>query len=372
VALLDCAGQPRAAGALLAALSRGRLAQAYLFSGPEGSGKRRVAMELAKATLCQAGSVSPAPGRDACGSCSSCLAVEGERHPDVEFFRPEKGKTSYPVRQVREEIRERAYLKPSAGTRRFLVIERAEALVRGSGGQNEGADTLLKLLEEPPRDTILILLASHPERLPDTVRSRCQLLRFDHPDPAELAATLATEVKLDPSEALFLVRLAGGDLAVARGFVAGKKKDKPDTVAIRETLLTAVRSAARLSYPDLFALAAALDAAARGWPAFTGALGVLATLYRDAAIRVANGEADSKPETSILAFPAGPEAEATRAAAAGASAPALTMAARRILGAQEDSRRYPARLLLLEVLFLDLGALLEPRDQRTSGSGVTP
>ncbi len=378
MALKDHQRQPRVAASLLWALARGRLSHAYLFSGPEGSGKSRIALELAKAALCEgrsrvtaaaAAADGPLPGADSCGSCSSCLNVDGGRHPDVEFFRPEEGKVNYPVKQVREEIRHHAYLKPARGAKRFLIIERAEALVRASG-QNEGADTLLKLLEEPPPDTVLILLAAHPERLPDTVRSRCQQVRFDRPQADALGEALAPEDGLRPDEALFVAHLAGLDLATARGFLRAKKKDTPDVAATREVLLEIVASLERRPYPDLLALATALDAAARGWAALSGALGVLAVLYRDAAVLAAAGVAvppgtDRPVERSrgslgrVLAFAGGPEAEAVRAAASTHGPVVLAQAAGRALRAQEDSRRYPARLLLIEVLLLDLRELFE-------------
>ncbi len=352
--LTHLARQHRAAASLSSALSRSRLAAAYLFSGPEGSGKREVALELARAALCE----NPSGG-GACGQCWACLAITDGRHPDVSSFRPEDGKASYPVRQVREEIRRNAYLKPARGRRRFLIIEKAEALVRGSGGQNEGADTLLKLLEEPPVETVLVLLAAHPERLPETVLSRCQQVRFDPPEAGELAAALAGEENLDPAMALFVVSLAGGDLEAARGLVRGKKKDKPDLESVRRVLLTILRSVGGLSYPDLSALASALDAAAKTWPVLTGALGVLAALYRDAALLAAGKPGDGAvgDGAAVLAFPGGPEAEAVLEAAGALRPAALRRAALRALQAQEDSRRSPARLLFLEVLLLDLAEI---------------
>lgn len=340
-------GQQELGSSLLFALSRGRLAHAYIFSGPQGAGKSPLALALAKAVLCR----DSADG-ESCGRCQACLLVSQESHPDVEVFRPEDGKAAYPIKQVREEIRRRAYLKPALGPKRFLIIEQADALVRTSGSRNEVVDTLLKLLEEPAPDTVLILLTSRPERLPDTVLSRCQHARLKPPGAGHVARSLA-ESGTDPSEALFLAQLAGSDLTVARELLHGRKKDRPDTKAIRELLLNLARSLGELSYPDLLGAAAALEGYSRGWPALSGALGVLALLYRDAALIGAESTGVS------LSFTGGPEEVVTRELAARCDPALLRAMSLRALKAQEDSRRFPARLLLLEVLFLDLRAMLE-------------
>ncbi|MCL6580740.1 MAG: hypothetical protein K6U08_03875 [Firmicutes bacterium] len=340
--------EPRAAAFLRAALRRGRLANAYLISGPGGPLKTELALALAQASLCS----RPEAG-DPCGGCESCRAVAAGRHPDVVLVRPEKGRTSYPVRQVREEIRRQVYLKPAVGPRRFLIIEQADGLVRGTGGQNEGADALLKVLEEPPPETVLVLLTAQPERLPATVRSRCQVVRLDPSDPGALAGLLASEHRLASDEALFVAHLAGCEPEVARGFLArGAKKERPDLPRLRGALHDVLRSVGSAGIPVLFDLAATLDQAAPGWPALTGALGVLALLLRDACLRCVGAEGEA------LVFPGGLEGEVTAEAARTVSDPerlgAMTV---RALRAQEDSRRYPARLLLLEVLLLDLQEL---------------
>jgi DNA polymerase-3 subunit delta' len=324
------------------------MAHAYLFSGPQGSGKGRLALEMAKAVLCR----SHVDG-DACGTCSSCRLAGQGTHPDIEFFRPEDGRTSYPVRQLREDIRRRAYLAPSCGPKRFLVIEQAEALVKPTGARNEGADTLLKLLEEPARDTVLILLATRPERLPDTVVSRCQHVRLRPPGPDRVAQVLSAETGLARDEVLFLAHLSGGDVPAALGFLRGKKKDRPDLTALRSALLSLARDLGRMTYPELFAAAAALEGYSRGWPVLTGALGVLAALYRDAALKGA-GVPDE-----VLHFTLGPEAALTRDLAATCGPGLLGSLASRVLRAQDEARRYPARLLFLEVLFLDLREMYE-------------
>jgi len=349
MALKDIERRSPATRGLFSALSRGRLAHAYLFGGPEGSIKEEAARELARAVLCE----DPVNG-GACGRCQACLLVSGGSHPDLEFFRPEKGRASYPVRQIREEIRRRAYLKPARGPRRFLVIERAEALVRTSGVRNEGADTLLKVLEEPPPDTCLILLASRPERLPDTIRSRCQFIRFEPPAVDYLVSELAGEEKMEEEDARFVVVLAGGNPALARELAAAaRRKDGPDIFYLRQTILSVAGSLGEMSYPDLFAAAADFESGARDPVVFSGALGVLSLVYRDAGLRKLGAAGD------VLAFPAGAEAEVSLDLARRHGPATLFRLTRRTLEAQEHSRRHPARLLLVEVLLMDFKALLE-------------
>jgi len=348
MALRDIESRSPAARGLRSALSRGRLAHAYIFGGPEGSVKVEAARELARAVLCE----SPENG-DACGACQACRLVCADSHPDLEIVRPEKGKVSYPVRQIREEIRARAYLRPARGPKRFLIIERAEGLVRATGTRNEGADTLLKVLEEPPAGTCLILLTARPERLPETVRSRCQLLRFEPPPPAELVSELTAAENMEEEVARFVVRLAGQDPSLARELAAAhREKGGLDLASLRRTILEVAGGLEGMPYPDVFAAAAALESGARDQPVFSGALEVLSLIYRDAGLRALSVGGD------LLAFPAGAEAVVSEELAGRFDAAVLSRLAWRVLEAQERSRRYPARLLLLEVLLIDLKALM--------------
>lgn len=323
------------------------MAHAYLLVGPEGSGRSELARQLAAAALCR----SPVSG-DACGECPSCCWVAGGSHPDVLYFLPEKDKAAYPVKQLREDIRRQAYLRPVEGARRFLIIGRADALVRATGSQNEGADTLLKLLEEPAPDTSIVLLAARPERLPATIRSRCQQVRLDPPPPGRLVSALVAEDKMQEEGARFLAHLAGGDLGLARALAGGRKKDQPDLEGLRQTVLRLTEVVAGLSYPEVLSGAAELDAAAGGWPAYIGALGIMGGLYRDAALRA------SGVDSTGLIFDDGAEWAMTGRLAGVHAAGPLRQAALRAARAQDDARRFPARLLLTEVLLLDLKSLL--------------
>src|SRR5262245_23591155 len=146
------------------ALQRGRLAHAYLFTGPPGVGKRLFAHELAKALLCE----NPSTDRvEACDRCSACAQVEAGSHPD--FFavsRPEEN-LEMPIR-VMQELCHALSLKPARGKRKIAVIDDADDF------NEESANSFLKTLEEPPPHSLLILIGSSADRQLPTIVSRCQ------------------------------------------------------------------------------------------------------------------------------------------------------------------------------------------------------
>src|ERR1043166_447016 len=146
-------------------LQRGRLAHAYLFVGDRGSGKEAMARELAKAVNCLRNK------DDACDQCVSCRKIEAGNHPDVQWIRPESKSRRITMAQIREAIRT-IYLKPNEGRIKVMVLADAECL------QHEAANAFLKTLEEPAANSMLLLLASSPEQLLDTIVSRCLRIQF--------------------------------------------------------------------------------------------------------------------------------------------------------------------------------------------------
>ena len=170
------------------ALARGRLASSFLFVGPPGVGKRTFALRLGQALLCQ---TRPEELLDPCGTCPACLQVLAGSHPDLEVIAKPADKSFIPLElligdkehRAREGLCHHLALRPYMGGRRVAVIDDADFL------NAEGANCLLKTLEEPPPRSVLILIGTSPSRQLPTIRSRCQLVRFQ-PLPAELVAEL--------------------------------------------------------------------------------------------------------------------------------------------------------------------------------------
>jgi len=198
----DILGQERVLRYLKAALGEGRLAHAYLFLGPEGVGKESVARALAAALNCEA----PGEDGDACGGCPSCKRMAAGTHPDLHVIYPasEGRSPQIKIEQIREFRRLTAYA-PVAGGWRVALIKPAEAL------NDEAANALLKTLEEPPPQHLLILTAGVEADLFPTVVSRCQKLAFT-PLPYPLIQAELGRRGLDAAQAALLAALSGGSL----------------------------------------------------------------------------------------------------------------------------------------------------------------
>ncbi len=198
--------------ALLArAVARHSLPPSLILSGPEGVGKHRVAVALAEALNCldpvREGQASRL-AIDACGVCAACRRIERGIFPDVFTVGIEDDASSIGVKQARD-ISERASFRPYEGRRRVVIVDPADAMERFA--QN----ALLKLLEEPPPATVIVLVTARPDVLLPTVRSRCPQIRFGPLTAAEIADVLARERKLTEREATAAAVVAGGSVATA-------------------------------------------------------------------------------------------------------------------------------------------------------------
>jgi DNA polymerase-3 subunit delta' len=177
-------------------LQAGRMPHALLLAGPTGVGKRAFAERLARRLLC----TTPTTEGEACGHCRGCVLYAAGTHPDLlriglESNREGKPRNEIVIDQVRY-LCDRLVLSSQFGAWKVALLDPADALNAAA------ANALLKTLEEPTRDALLLLLADAPMRLPATIRSRCQRLPFRLPARAEAHAWLVAQGLPDPAAAL--------------------------------------------------------------------------------------------------------------------------------------------------------------------------
>ncbi len=196
MAFKDVAGNTGVKRILRLALERGRVPNSLIFGGPEGVGKMEMALTLAKALNCRTETT------DSCDECPSCRAIDNGAHPDVMTIAAEVQKVK--VEQT-DLIKQLAYLRPMIGKRRVFIIEEAEKL------NDHSANSLLKVLEEPPGFTHVILVTPSPFTLLPTIRSRCRMLAFS-PIGREEIEEILVERDFSKEQARILALLVDGNL----------------------------------------------------------------------------------------------------------------------------------------------------------------
>lgn len=214
---------------------------AVIFAGVEGIGKRLTAEICAAALLCD----NPHDGTP-CGVCEGCKLVAARTHPDFYVVEPEATKTARNIKigQIRD-MQTEASLRPINSARRVVIIDGAELM------NTAAANCLLKTLEEPPSQTIFILLTASRSSLLMTIRSRCTTINFDKLTPAQIRAALMSQ-GVNRAEAERLSVIADGSFGRAL-----KLKDSGGA-QIRETALDTLEKIAReeLNDEELFKLGA--------------------------------------------------------------------------------------------------------------------
>jgi DNA polymerase-3 subunit delta' len=238
--------QERVVETLRRALAQDRVAHAYLFHGPDGVGKRAVALEMARALEC------PEQPDEACGECPTCRKTRRMVHPDVHVHLPhpwsdeadrddedigkriqrmgenpyaaidfvqrpslaDPSETSnkqalYRIDQVRQDLIQPMSLAKGEGQYKVNILTDVEKM------REEAANAFLKLLEEPPPQTIFLLTTSRPEQLLPTIVSRCQRLRFDPLTPEAIERALVDREEMAPDAAAMLARMADGSYSRA-------------------------------------------------------------------------------------------------------------------------------------------------------------
>ena len=223
-------GNSKAVTAVRDMLASGRVPGGLLFSGPDGVGKKTLALMLAKALNCER---RPPGGADFCGECQRCrkgeemLAaaredsarrrdtkdsarrVEGLVYFDLQLIEPI---TRYILTEQIRQMRSIAYTHPFEFHRRVFVIDEAQAI------HWQAADLLLKVLEEPPETTSFVLVCPNAYELRSTIRSRCQRVQFEPVEEAVIARLLEEEARVPKAQRMLAARVAAGSVAKAKTF----------------------------------------------------------------------------------------------------------------------------------------------------------
>lgn len=265
-------GQETPVDVLRRALRSGKTAHAYLFEGIAGCGKGTTGLAFVEAAFC---------GRDdGCGTCPSCRKMATHHHPDLHLVEPDGAFIK--IDQVRELQRE-LVLRPIEAPLKACIIRDADRLNPSAG------NALLKTLEEPPGNALMILLTTNLDSVLSTVRSRCQLLRFA-PLPEELIEEQLITSGRNGAAARLAASLAGGSLGKALG------DEEADTVD-RQALLERLRA---LSLGDTAPLFAAAEDMAANREQALKQLDVLTSLLRD--ILLIQGGSDAVVNRDIMPF----------------------------------------------------------------------
>jgi DNA polymerase-3 subunit delta' len=297
-------------------LAAGRLPSTFLFVGPAGVGKHAFARKFAQTLLCE---VNPPEALAPCGECPACKQVLAGSHPDLELLAREPDSSFLKVEQfigdrehrMQEGLLARIALKPTRGRRKVAIIDDADWL------NAESANCLLKTLEEPPPGSVLILIGTSEQKQLPTIRSRCQIVRFQ-PLPEETVARLLVEKEIvaDRFEAERLAAISGGGLSQAAALA------DPSLMEFRRHLLSHLarpgwNSVALAKSVNTFVEEAGKEAPPRR-ERLRRVIGFVADFYRSLMLHLSGSEAAGDPQLR----------EAVAGAAASWAGDAATAAAR--------------------------------------------
>jgi DNA polymerase-3 subunit delta' len=226
-------GQTKIIRLLRRALAQDLLPHAFLFTGMEGVGKKLTALTLAKVVNCEEGARG-----DCCDRCISCRKTASGNHPDIDVI--EREGPFIKIEQIRA-LKHGLRFKPLESRYRVTIINNSQHL------KVEAANALLKVLEEPPADNLIILTALETTALLPTIVSRCLHLPFQPLATVEISAHLCQTHSIEPERAAVIAKLAGGSLSRAMALLDEKK------LARRNWILETVAEIHKSRIPDLLA-----------------------------------------------------------------------------------------------------------------------
>ncbi|OEG70211.1 hypothetical protein ATZ36_05605 [Candidatus Endomicrobiellum trichonymphae] len=209
-------------------IKSGKIAHAYIFMGQDGVGKRLIAVEFAKILNCSANDFIKTDA-GTCGKCISCKKIEKNIHPDlhfIDFSRQAELEEDSLEKQKTLKVETIRYMQKEVATKihegkwKIFIIEPAEKMNAAA------ANSLLKTLEEPPENTIIILIAKHKETIPQTIFSRAQTLFFQPLGQNEISSWLISNRSMDAAKAHNIAEFSEGSLENAKKFVDKNEKEE--------------------------------------------------------------------------------------------------------------------------------------------------
>lgn len=216
--------QPVATKILINAVMKNRVAHAYLFEGPRGTGKRELALYYTKVLLCE--NVS---GATPCGTCRNCRRVDSGNHPNVYLIEPEEASIKkHQIQQLQEEFSKTAV----ESNRKIYIIDHADRMTTNA------ANSLLKFLEEPTSVTTAFLLTEQVQQILPTIQSRCQSIHFN-PLPAKYFEEHLNKIDLQPHLVPLLARITNNETIAVQ--MAGEEwfaQARDLVIELYEALLT--------------------------------------------------------------------------------------------------------------------------------------
>lgn len=265
-------GQDRAKTKLEAELKARRLAHAYLFVGPEGCGRGTLALALFQALNCE-----QKEGEEPCGQCGSCRRALAGQHEDLLVLAPPEGQASAQIKveEVREVIRALSFAPYGGGTRLVLIRE-AEHLNPTS------ANVLLKTLEEPPPDNLIVLTVKDAKGILPTLVSRCRRVNLMPMEPGLIATELERR-GLEPEAAALKAAMSGGSLGRALQMDESQLADDLDRMVQR----LAAKDGSVASWSFAEQMVREFRGATIDREGLSDALDLLAVYFRDQAVNSA-------------------------------------------------------------------------------------
>lgn len=277
-------GQERAKKILINSLIKGNISHAYIFAGPDEVGKKLTALTFAKTLNCINGK------EDSCEECLSCKKINSLNHPDLSIIRKEDENTKINTigdikrdfgdededkesRTIKigaiRELQRRLSLKPYEGKRKVAIIDNAEDMITAS------SNAFLKTLEEPPGETVIILITSNMHSLLPTVVSRCQVIKFNPLSDEHIKEILIKNYKFSENDASIMSSLSKGRLGSAL------TADYKELCKYREDVLKMIKSSIRGDLEYIFTESKRLSKEKEELPEF---LDSVIDLLRDAVI----------------------------------------------------------------------------------------